>query len=157
MKSSKDLLFFVIVSATLFLDQLTKIVIRRTLQIGESISVFPGFNIVHVTNTGAGFSILQGQNLLLIWLSVIVIGILLFFYDKMQNHEKPFYALMLGGVLGNLVDRISFGYVIDFLDVYVKTYHWPSFNIADSALSVGVIGLIIYTAYRERKANKDNL
>ncbi|GAJ17757.1 unnamed protein product, partial [marine sediment metagenome] len=79
---------------------------------------------------------------LLLWFAIIVVGVILYLYDKIPDETQIqiFTALILGGTLGNLIDRIKFGYVIDFLDFQI----WPAFNLADSAITIGVIGLIIY-------------
>ena len=105
---------------------------------------------IHFTkNYGAGFGILQGQTSILIFIAVFVVGLILFYYDRIP--EKPFIvvsvALILGGVVGNLIDRIVLGYVTDF----VRFWIWPSFNIADVAASLGVLGLIVYLLKKEGK------
>jgi len=102
-------------------------------------------NILHLTyiqNTGAGFGILKGSNTTLIFISLIIIGIILFYFDRIIK-EKPTHipvALILGGAVGNLIDRIFLGHVIDFVDFRI----WPAFNIADSAITIGALLLIIY-------------
>jgi len=102
-------------------------------------------NILHATyiqNTGAGFGILKGWNTILIFISLIIIGIILFYFDRIIK-EKSIHipiALILGGAIGNLIDRIFLGYVIDFIDFRI----WPAFNIADSCITIGALWLIIY-------------
>jgi len=100
------------------------------------------FQINPIKNTGAGFGILQDQTTLLIWFSIIVIGVIFFIYDKLPENKFVLVTVgfILGGTIGNLIDRIILGYVVDFIDLGF----WPAFNIADSALTIGVIGLIIY-------------
>ncbi|GAF74610.1 unnamed protein product, partial [marine sediment metagenome] len=95
-----------------------------------------------VKNTGAAFGILKNQTLLLIWFSVIVIGVILFYMDKIPKDKivQIFTALILGGTISNLIDRLRLGYVIDFINFKI----WPAFNIADAAVTIGAIGLIIY-------------
>ncbi|MEA2036925.1 MAG: signal peptidase II, partial [Nanoarchaeota archaeon] len=95
-----------------------------------------------IQNTGAGFGILKGWNAILIFISLIIIGIILFNFDKITK-EKPIYipvALVLGGAIGNLIDRIFIGHVIDF----ISFTFWPAFNVADSGITIGAIWLIIY-------------
>ncbi len=138
------LIFFGIVALIFLLDQAIKYCIRSKIALGGSVLVIP--NIFHLTNfknTGAGFSILQDQTLILIFISLMVVGYILFSLDKIMQRKPLFQylvALVLGGALGNLYDRIVFGYVTDFLDFQV----WPVFNIADSALSIGILGIIVY-------------
>jgi len=102
-------------------------------------------NVLHMTyilNTGAAFGIFKGMNLLLIWISIIIIGAILYNYDKIPKDTVPQigFALIIGGAIGNLIDRIFLGHVIDFIDFRI----WPAFNIADSAISIGAVLLIIY-------------
>ena len=130
--------FFVIL-----LDQLTKYLTSRYMQLNQSIPLINKIlHLTYIQNTGAGFGILKGWNTLLIFISLIVIGIILFNLDKIIK-EKSIYlptALVLGGAVGNLIDRIFFGYVIDFIDFRI----WPAFNVADSAITIGAIWLIFY-------------
>jgi len=98
--------------------------------------------LTNVHNFGAGFSLFQGATQLIIWFSIIVIGIIVYLYDKIPRllYVQLSTASLLGGIIGNLIDRFRLGYVIDFIDFRV----WPTFNIADMAITLGVIGLIIY-------------
>jgi signal peptidase II len=145
----KGLLFGLIAFCVIVLDQATKSIITHTFSVYNSLPLIK--NILHLTylqNTGAGFSMLQGQIELLIWISVIAVGFILYFYDKVkEGYELTFVALVLGGTIGNLIDRLRLGYVVDFIDFRI----FPSFNVADSALSIGVIGLVIYWFIEERK------
>lgn len=116
----------------IFLDQLAKILIVK--------QIIP---IDYITNTGASFGLFQDSVSLLIWISIIIIGVIFYLYDKIPVKERIvhiFTALILGGAVGNLIDRIRLRYVIDFIDLKI----WPSFNIADAAITIGAIGLIIY-------------
>jgi len=148
----KDVLFFSIVAIVIILDQITKYFIVKKFEFLQSKPLIT--NVLHLTyiqNTGAGFGILQDQTIALIWLSIIVIGIILFVYDKIQaNIQCVFTALILGGTIGNLIDRIRLNYVVDFIDFRI----WPAFNVADSALTVGIFGLLIYFFVVERKSFK---
>lgn len=127
----------------LILDQLTKSIVSGTMSLQQSIPLIK--NILHLTyttNTGAAFGILKNMNYLLTYITIIVIGIILYNYDKLPKNKFPQItaALILGGAIGNLISRIFLGHVIDFIDFRI----WPSFNIADSAITTGAIGLIIY-------------
>ena len=128
----------------ILIDQLTKFLIKTNFQLNQSLPLIK--NIFHLTyrhNYGAGFGILQQQTLILIFISIIVIGIILYYFDRIKEKEKLLQVLVgfiLGGAIGNLIDRAAYGFVIDFLDFQI----WPVFNIADSFATIGVIGLIIY-------------
>ncbi len=142
MKHKNDLsIFFLTGLAVLLLDQASKYVIRQGLAAGNSIGILPFFQIKHLFNTGAGFSILQGNNALLVWVGIIVLGIVLYFSGSYEGREAVWMGLVLGGILGNLFDRIAFGGVTDFLAVSI----WPVFNLADSAITIGIIAYIIET------------
>lgn len=133
--------------AILILDQLTKQAIRSAFIYGESRPVIEGlFNLVYVRNDGAAWNILSGQSIILILISVAVL-ILLVVYRRSflqdQFSHKILLGLMMGGIVGNLVDRIRFGWVTDFLDFHIGTHHWPSFNVADSAICIAVFLYIL--------------
>ena len=141
--------FFLVSLCVVLLDQLVKFFIRNSMNIGDSIPVIKNiFHITYVTNFGAGFGIMQGKTSLLIWFAIVVIGIILFYYDKIQEKKslQIFSGLILGGTLSNLIDRLLFGFVIDFLDFRI----WPVFNIGDSCVCIGVIFLIIYFIRKEK-------
>ncbi|MBU4201284.1 MAG: signal peptidase II [Verrucomicrobia bacterium] len=125
------------------LDQAAKVAIRQTLMLGESRPVIEGyFNLTYLRNTGAVWGIFQYQNEWLILLSLLVLLLIVVFYrwlvDQRGVHRLAM-GFMIGGIVGNLIDRIKLGWVTDFLDFYWQTSHWPSFNIADSAICVGVV------------------
>lgn len=135
-------------TSVLFLDQLTKIWVIRNFDLGETVSVIPGiFNFTYVRNTGAAFGILADANpafrvpffLIVPFVALFVIAYL---FKKIPPGEKwvPLaLALVSGGAIGNLIDRIVHGYVIDFLDFHWKyQHHFPAFNVADSAICVGI-------------------
>ena len=134
------------------LDQLTKLLVLHYLPLYSAIEVIPGlFNLVHVRNTGGAFSIFAGANsawrqILFPGLTIAVVLILLFAYGKVRPDDRwtrTAYALITGGALGNLIDRLRFGEVVDFLDCYVGAYHWPAFNVADSAITAGALMLAL--------------
>jgi signal peptidase II len=134
----------------IIIDQLTKRVVDTTMQLYQSIELIPYFQLTYLRNQGAAFSFLSGaggwQRWFFIGLAVIAsvfICIWLKKLDRSQRWEAIAWALVLGGALGNLIDRILYGYVIDFLDVYVGDWHWPAFNVADSAITVGVVMLLL--------------
>ena len=136
--------FFSTALIIILIDQLSKFFVRTNFQLSQPIPIINNiFHLTYIQNTGAGFGILKGQALLLIFISVAVIGIILYNFDKIKNKETLLQVLVgfvLGGTIGNLIDRLAYGHVIDFLDFRI----WPIFNFADSFVTIGVIGLIIY-------------
>jgi signal peptidase II len=127
------------------LDQGSKLAIDASMQLYESIPVLPCFNLTYVHNPGAAFSFLSEAGGWQRWLFsglalVISVGITIWL-AKLQKHETLLAAalsLILGGAIGNLIDRVAYGYVIDFIDVYYQNAHFPAFNIADAAINLGV-------------------
>jgi len=132
------------------LDQLTKILADQYLQYHQSVEVIPMFNLTLMYNKGAAFSFLANaggwQRWFFLTLTSAVSIFIFLWIRKLKTHQILQYsalALILGGAIGNLIDRAIYGHVIDFLDVYFNQHHWPAFNIADSAITVGAI-LLIY-------------
>jgi len=132
------------------LDQVSKWLMVSWLSLYETVAVIPYFNLTMAHNSGAAFSFLAGAGGWQRWFFVglaLVISIALFIWLKKLSTQAKLEAIsismILGGAIGNVIDRLYFGYVIDFLDVYVGSYHWPAFNIADSAIVVGAALLII--------------
>ena len=129
------------------LDQWTKALVQQKLPLHQRVEVIPGFfNLTHVRNPGGAFGIFGGAmgsigSTLFVIVSLLAIGILVFLFAKVKEHEKNLtfsYSLILSGAIGNLVDRFRFGEVIDFLDYYISSFHWPAFNIADAAICAGI-------------------
>lgn len=142
-EKKKLLIILITTFSILLLDQIIKFFIETTIQLNQSIPVIKSiFHITLIHNFGAGFGLFQGSAQLLIWFTVIFIGVILYLYDKIPEKSsiQIFVALILGGTLGNLIDRLRLGYVIDFLDFRI----WPAFNLADAAITIGVIGLVVY-------------
>ena len=128
------------------LDQLSKLAVAGSMQLYQSIKVMPYFNLTYVHNTGAAFSFLSDaggwQRWFFAGLAVIISAVIAVWLAKLKRHETLLavaLSLVLGGAIGNLIDRLAYGYVIDFLDVYYQSSHWPAFNIADSAITLGVV------------------
>ncbi len=129
-----------------FFDQLTKQLIIKSLRVYESVPVIQGFfDLVHVRNRGMAFGIMNDSPSdsgmwLLLAMSFVAIALLLVWFFRMKEEGVLFtlsLSLILGGAVGNIIDRLRFGEVVDFLDVYVGAYHWPAFNVADAAITVG--------------------
>ena len=130
------------------LDQITKLWVSNTFVYGESLAILSIFNLVSARNAGAAFSFLSDAGGWQRWLfSVIAVVASGWIVWLLRRHaqQKLFcfaLALILGGALGNLIDRIAYGYVVDFLDFYWDTYHFPAFNLADSAITCGAALLL---------------
>lgn len=137
----------------LVLDQVTKQWVMASMELYQSIPIMPFFNLTYVHNPGAAFSFLADaggwQRYFFTILAIVVSIVLVIWLAKTPKTDKRIsvaFCLILGGAIGNVVDRMLFGYVIDFLDFYYQSYHWPAFNIADSAIFVGA-GLLILDAF----------
>lgn len=138
------------------IDQVTKFKVAGSLYYGEQVEVIPGFlNLTYLHNTGAAFSIFQDQSTLLAVISFLVLLVLSFGYRHFVGtsvYLRWTFMFLAGGILGNLIDRVKYRYVIDFLDVYAGDYHWPAFNVADSAICIGV-GLYLLHNFLDREKN----
>ena len=132
------------------LDQWSKLAIADSMQLYQSIPIMPYFNLTYVHNTGAAFSFLSEaggwQRWFFAGLALVISAVIAVWLARLKQHETLLavaLSLVLGGAMGNLIDRLAYGYVIDFLDVYYQTWHWPAFNIADSAITLGVILMLV--------------
>jgi signal peptidase II len=138
------------------LDQLTKFLVPRLVEREQSIVMIPGFfNLVNWHNPGAAWGIFQDYNLLLAIVSSLAILALYFFRHTFQLQRKACavaLGLIIGGIIGNLIDRVRLHHVVDFLDFYIGRFHWPAFNVADSAICIGVLFYIIASWRLERAA-----
>jgi len=145
------------------LDQVTKYIVTLNLAYYEFIPVLPVFNLTHVHNYGAAFSFLSGAGGWQRWFFAIlalVASILMISWLKYTSRNQHLLCvslvLILGGALGNLIDRLVFGYVIDFLDFYWSDYHFPAFNVADVSITFGAFFMVIYTIWFEPKEAKQH-
>ena len=151
--------------AVLALDQITKHWIASRFPLYEIQPLISGFfNLVHVRNRGMAFGIMNRPGAdwgftLLLCATLGAVALLLFWFYRLKSEDKGTtipLSLILGGAIGNLLDRIRFGEVIDFFDFYIGPYHWPAFNVADSAITVGTlwlaVSLLFYPASRTKKA-----
>ncbi len=139
--------FLISSGVIVFLDQLSKNIIQRTMRIHESIQVINDFfSLTYIRNRGAAFGLLADKAdgfrfIFFLITSVIALFILWYLFLKPFKTDKSAQvsiSLIAGGAIGNLIDRIRFGEVVDFLDFYVGNYHWPAFNVADSAITIGI-------------------
>ena len=148
MVKKNSTLFLIILSAGLIAaDQITKWLARN---LTESIAIIK--DILHLTfvmNFGVAFGFLQGANDIVLWLYLVVLGLIIYFYNRFpkDNFSQVMLFLIIAGIIGNFIDRILFGYVTDFIDFRV----WPVFNLADIYLNVGLIGIIIRELLDGRK------
>lgn len=135
------------------LDQATKILVDRGMALHSSIPIVDGlFNLTYIRNAGAAFGIFSGNHEafrvpFLIAVSVAAIGFILMLLRRVPNAATGLItalSFILGGAVGNLIDRILYGEVIDFLDVYWSQYHWPAFNVADSFITIGVLMTLFF-------------
>ncbi len=142
------------------MDQISKVWIDSTLELYQSITVLPFFNISLIYNEGAAWSFLADaggwQRWFLSGVAIIMSGVILFWMTRLKSQQMWLscaFALVLGGAVGNVIDRIIYGHVIDFIDVYYQHWHWPTFNIADSAISIGVTLLLIDAVFFSHKTD----
>ncbi len=154
-------LFTAIAAVGLLLDQASKLYIHRTMELYQSIPVIDGlFNIFYIRNRGAAFSFLSQASWRLpffIAISLIASGVILVAFGRLRNDQKLAQislAMIFSGAVGNLIDRVRLGEVIDFLDVYWGVHHWPAFNVADSFICVGVVLLALDMLREERRAKQ---
>ncbi|MGQ0812639.1 MAG: signal peptidase II [Nitrospiraceae bacterium] len=156
-------LFLALISGVVVaVDQATKLYIMQTMRLHESISIVPNlFSLTYIRNPGAAFGLMAGSSsafrLIFFGLtSVFALVLLGSILVRMPEHDwigQFSIAGILGGAMGNLLDRVRYGEVIDFLDFYYEIYHWPAFNVADAAISVGVVFLILHFALEKKQAD----
>lgn len=147
-------------SLVVVLDQITKYIADSNLDLRVPVEVFLGLNMTLYYNKGAAFSILSNaggwQRWFLMAISFVISLVLVFWLRNVDRNRKSLawgLALILGGAIGNLIDRTLYGYVIDFIDVYYDYWHWPAFNIADSAISIGA-GLLILDMFTYKETEQ---
>jgi signal peptidase II len=151
--NAKTKLVLAWLAVILVIDQLTKFIVDRTMPLYHSIPVIDNlFNLTYIRNTGAAFGILAGSAAafrlpFLMIFSLLAIGFIIVMLRRLPERETGLIsalAFILGGAIGNLIDRFAYGEVIDFLDFYWANYHWPAFNIADSFITIGVTITVYY-------------
>ena len=162
-KKKKLLVSVAVLAVVLAADQLSKAWVDRVFGLYEVRPVIPGFfNLTYITNTGAAFGLFarMGGRLRAVGLSLVAVAAVAglgFAWTRLWMRHRLYplaIAMIAGGALGNLVDRVRLGAVVDFLDFYVGRYHWPAFNVADSAITVGVFLFIIAGLVEERPAGE---
>lgn len=142
--------WFGLAAAVVLVDQITKWWALSALAFQRPVEVLPFFNLTLVFNRGAAFSFLAGaggwQRLFFIGLALVIAAVLAVWLARSAWRQRWLaagLALILGGAIGNVIDRIRFGHVVDFLDFHAAGWHWPAFNIADSAITIGAIALLL--------------
>lgn len=160
MGGSRYMVLAFVTAATILVDQVSKAYIMRTMRLHESIPIIPGFfSLTYIRNPGAAFGILAssstGFRLLFFGVTslfaLVLLGTIFFRLRQDDWVGQLSIAGILGGAVGNLLDRLRLGEVIDFLDCYIEGYHWPAFNVADAAISVGVFFLILHFALEKKE------
>ena len=152
MLKNKYIKLVVFAGIIVLLDQVTKALIIDHISFNQTIPVMRGFfNITHIHNPGGAFGLMADlspalRSIIFLFISSLAVGLIFYFYKKTPPNYPGLaaaFALIFGGAIGNLIDRLRFGFVIDFLDFYIGNLHWPAFNVADSAISVG-IGIFVF-------------
>ena len=159
----KYLVFFCIAIFVVLLDQVSKAFILSNLKLHESIDVINGlFNIVHVRNSGAAFGMFADsseafRSIFFLGIGVLALSLIIYYIGQIKNGQTKLLvslSLIFAGAIGNLIDRIRFGSVIDFIDIYISTFHWPAFNVADSAITVGAYLMLMEMFRRSKERGK---
>jgi signal peptidase II len=144
--------YLCLTAAVITADQVTKRLVAKMIELHDSHEIIPGLaSLTHVRNRGAAFGFLSNADLpyqsvlfsLLSLVALLAIGVYAYKLPAAQKWTQVALALIMGGAVGNLVDRAVRGFVIDFMDVYWRAHHWPAFNVADSCISIGVVMLVL--------------
>ena len=147
-------LFFLFLTLVI-LGQVTKTLVINFFNLYDSVVLLPIMNLTFVVNYGFAFGLLNNPSLNQILVSLVILAIIIYFlYLLIKTQDKIFQltlTLILAGALGNFIDRIFRGFVIDFIDIYIGKYHWPAFNIADSCITVGFVVLMINILFLNKK------
>ncbi|WP_244993594.1 signal peptidase II [Pseudidiomarina sediminum] len=149
--------------ALIVLDQLTKQWVIRVFDLYESIEIMPYLNFTYVRNFGAAFSFLSDQDGWQRWmftLLALAVSVILLVWLRRNPvglwRQNLAFSLILAGAIGNVIDRLIYGYVIDFIDVYVDNWHWPAFNVADMAITVGAVLMLLEAFFEQRQEHRND-
>jgi signal peptidase II len=149
--------------AVIFLDQVSKGLVLQKLSVHARIPLVEGlFNLVHVRNRGMAFGLMNRAEsgwmfYALVAATIAAIALLFFWFTRLEQNNKRIttgFSLIIGGAIGNLIDRVRLGEVIDFLDFHIHRYHWPAFNIADAAITVGTFWVALHLLFQRAPARK---
>ena len=150
-------LFLLIAAFVVALDQISKLWVRSNLELFQTVPITGCLSLTYVRNTGSAFGLFANQAFLLILVAIVGLVAILLLYRYLSRSSIlviSALSLIFGGALGNLIDRLRFGYVTDFVDVRLwGDFHWPAFNVADSAITVGSIMLVIFICLAFRKGD----
>lgn len=139
-----------IVTSVIVIDQITKYLVSNYINPFDSIEVFPFLHIVNIKNTGAAFGTFKNlSSNIFIGISVVAVVFIIWLLVR-KTYSQFGLSLLLGGAIGNFIDRIRFGKVVDFIDVSAGKYHWPAFNVADSCLTIGIVLVLFFSLIKER-------
>ena len=151
----KNISLIIIFFSIILFDQLTKILVIRNFQLYESILILPFFNLTFVVNYGFAFGFLNNSSLNQIIVICVIFSIITYFLYLLFKTQDQFFRfsliLVLSGAIGNFIDRVLHGFVIDFIDIYLGSYHWPAFNIADSSITLGFILIMFNILFLNKK------
>jgi signal peptidase II len=155
---AKYIRFVAVVALVVLLDQITKAIVLKMMPLFKSIVVIPGFfSLTHVHNPGGAFGFLAQngspwRHWMFLGAAVVALSMILYFHHQTPK-THPYLglglSLIFGGAIGNLIDRLRFGEVIDFLDFYAAHFHWPTFNVADSAVTIGVGIFVLHILFKK--------
>ncbi len=146
----------------ILLDQVTKALIVARVPFYGSVKIIPGFlNLTHIHNKGAILGIFNSEThswtpILLLFLNAAALTLVLYYFSKTSEKERAArlgLALIVGGALGNVIDRIARGFVVDFIEMYAGKFHWPTYNVADSGITIGALILIFSVIFRRPHAS----
>lgn len=155
----KNISLYIITLVLLMLDQIIKYIVDKSLDLMQSIKVIENFfSITYVRNDGAAWSILSGNRIFLIMITIVAMILIYVFFiknKKLSRLENVTYGILYSGIIGNLLDRIFIGSVIDYLDFNIFGYNFPVFNLADMCIVISVILLVILIFRGEKDANKN--
>lgn len=151
----KNISIIVIFFLIIFFDQLTKILVIKNFQLYESLSILPFFNLTFVVNYGFAFGFLNNPSLNQIIVILVIFSIIAYFLYLLIKTQDQFFRfsliLVISGAIGNFIDRILYGFVIDFIDIYLGSYNWPAFNLADSSITLGFILIMFNILFLNKK------
>lgn len=151
---------------TIILDQITKLLIQKAIRLNESVIVIQDFfSLTYIRNPGAAFGFFAEQSagfrsIFFLIISVVALSILFYFFTQTSKEDTSSLvaiSLLFGGAIGNLIDRMRLGEVVDFLDFYIGRFHWPAFNVADSAITIGISLLMLNLFWLKREVPTANL
>tara|TARA_Y100000996_G_C22551577_1_gene653856 strand:- start:2156 stop:2635 length:480 start_codon:yes stop_codon:yes gene_type:complete len=151
-KYFKLLIIFLLI---IIFDQISKALIVHNFELYQSIQIFPLFNITFIVNYGFAFGFLNNPSINQIIVSIVIFFIIIYFFHLLFKTQDNIFrfslVLILSGAIGNFIDRLFRGYVVDFIDIYIFNYHWPAFNLADSSITIGFIVMMFNILFLNKK------